>query len=92
MVAAATIRIMKTAWITYLSALSRLNVILIPRILAHPPILALCHPGTLFPEGTVYVLTFVRTEACACMQFVVNDVMCMPADGTLFTRPFLLFV
>ena len=56
MVATATIRIMKIAWITYLGALSRLNAIQIPRILARPPILALCkvhHPGTLFPDGTV---------------------------------------
>ena len=34
MVAAATIRIMKIAWVTYLGALLYLNMILIPRISA----------------------------------------------------------
>ena len=56
MVAAATIRIMKIAWVTYLGALSRLNAILIPRISAHPPILVQCkvhRPWALFREGTV---------------------------------------
>ena len=59
-VAAATIQIMKLAWVTYLGALSRANTILIPRISAHPPILAQCkvhHPWALFREdaalGTV---------------------------------------
>ena len=55
-VAAATIQIMKLAWVTYLGALSRINVILIPRISAHPPILAQCkvhRPWVLFLEGTV---------------------------------------
>ena len=36
MVAAAIIRIMTIAWATYLGGLSRPNVILIPRISAHP--------------------------------------------------------
>ena len=57
-VAAATIQIMKLAWVTYLGALSRINAILIPRISAHPPILAPCkvhRPWALFREGTVYV-------------------------------------
>ena len=58
MVAAVIIRIMKLAWETYLGALSRINAILIPRISAHPPILAQCkvhRPWALFREGTVYV-------------------------------------
>ena len=58
MVAAATIRIMKIAWVTYLGALSRLNAILIPRISAHPPILAQCkvhRPWALFREGMVII-------------------------------------
>ena len=56
MVAAATIRIMKIARVTYLGALSRLNALLIPRISAHPPILAQCKVHrlwALFREGTV---------------------------------------
>ena len=55
-VAAATIRIVKIAWVTYLGALSRLNAPLIPRISAHPPVLAQCkvyRPWALFREGTV---------------------------------------
>ena len=58
MVAAATIQIMKIAWVTYLGALLRLNAILTPRISAHPPILAQCKvhcPWALFREGTVYI-------------------------------------
>ena len=42
--------------VTYLGALSRMNAILIPRISAHPPILAQCkvhRPWALFREGTV---------------------------------------
>ena len=57
-VAAATIRIMKIAWVTYLGTLSRLNALLITRISAHPPILAQCkvhRPWALFCEGTVFV-------------------------------------
>ena len=57
MVAAATIRMMKIAWVTYLGAHSRLNATLIRRISAHPPILAQCkvhRPWALFREGTVY--------------------------------------
>ena len=42
MVAAATIRIMKLAWVTYLGALSSINAILIPQISAHPPTMAQC--------------------------------------------------
>ena len=45
MIAAATIRSYEDSnyvGITYLGALSHLNVILISRILAHPPILAQC--------------------------------------------------
>ena len=57
MVAAATIRIMKVAWVTYLGALSHLNAILIPpRISAPPPILAQCKvhcPWALFCECMV---------------------------------------
>ena len=58
-VAAATIQIMKIAWVTYLGALSRLNAILIPRISAHPPVLAQCkvhRPWALFREGTVIII------------------------------------
>ena len=47
---------MKLVWVTYLGALSRILVILIPRISAHPPILAQCKvhpPWALFREGTV---------------------------------------
>lgn len=64
MVAAATIRIMKIAWVTYLGALSGLNAILIPRISAHPPILAQCkvhRPWALFREGTVHDIVRVPT-------------------------------
>ena len=49
---------MKLAWVTYLGALSRINAILIPRISAHPPILAqrrVHRPWALFREGTVYI-------------------------------------
>ena len=59
MVAAAIIRIMKLAWVTYLGALSRINAILIPQISAHPPILAQCkvhRPWALFHEGTVHAI------------------------------------
>ena len=62
MVAAAIIRIMKLVWVTYLGALSRINVILIPQILAHPPILAQCkvhRPWALFREGTV-ILYYIQ--------------------------------
>ena len=57
MVAAATIQIMKLAWVTYLGALSRINAILIPRISAHPPILAQCkahRPWALFSLSRGY--------------------------------------
>ena len=56
MVAAATIRIMKIAWVTYLGALLRLNAILIARVSAHPPVLAqfkVHRPWALFRKGTV---------------------------------------
>ena len=56
-VATATIQIMKIAWVIYLGALSHLNMILIPQISAHPPILAQCkvhRPWALFREGMVY--------------------------------------
>ena len=49
---------MKIAWVTYLDTLSCINAILIPRISAHPPILAQCkvhRPWALFREGTVYL-------------------------------------
>ena len=49
---------MKLAWATYLGALSRINAILIPRISAHPPILAQCkvhRPWALFREGMVNI-------------------------------------
>ena len=52
-----TIEIMMLAWVTYLGALSSINTLLIPRISAHPPILAQCkvhRPWALFREGTVY--------------------------------------
>ena len=65
MVAAAIIQIMKIAWVTYLGALSRLNAILIPRISAHPPILAQCkvhRPWALFREGTVQLQLHVGCE------------------------------
>ena len=55
-VAAATIQIMNLTWVTFLGALSRINAILIPRISAHPPILAQCkvhRPWALFREGMV---------------------------------------
>ena len=48
---------MKTAcMVTYLGAPSHINAILIPRTLAHPPILAQCkvhRPWALFCDGTV---------------------------------------
>ena len=55
-VAAATIQIMKVAWVTYLGALSRLNALLIPQISAHPQSRPQCkvhRPWALFHEGTV---------------------------------------
>ena len=71
MVAAATIRIMKIAWVTYLGALSRLTAILIPRISAHSPILAQCkvhRPWALFYEGTVI---------CNCKGFSAKSTQVM---------------
>ena len=65
MVAAATIRIMKIAQVTYLGALSHLNAILIPRISAHPPILPQCkvhRPRALFREGMI-IFTLVPRVA-----------------------------
>ena len=66
-----TSRIMKIAWVTYPGALSRLNAILIPRISAHPPILAQCkvhRPWALFREGTViqelFTLSWMIRYAC----------------------------
>ena len=56
MVAAAIIWIIKAAWATYMGTLLRLNVILIPRISAHPQILTQCKvhsPWALFREGMV---------------------------------------
>ena len=56
-VGTATIQIMKIVWVTYLGAFSLLNAILIPRILAHTPVLAQCKvhcPWALFCEGTVH--------------------------------------
>ena len=57
MVATATIQIMNITWITYLGALSCLNMILIPWISAHPPILVQCKVhcpwARLFREGMV---------------------------------------
>ena len=56
MIAAATIQIMRIAWVTYLGALSCLNAILIPQISAHLPILALRkvhRPWAVFHEGMV---------------------------------------
>ena len=50
---------MKLAWVTYLGTLLHIIAILIPQILAHPPILAQCTvhcPWALFCEGTVYAL------------------------------------
>ena len=52
-IAAATIQIMKIAWVTYLGTLLSLNAILIPRISAHPPNLKVHRPWALFREGTV---------------------------------------
>ena len=52
---------MKIAWVTYLGALSLLNAILIPRVSAHPPILAQCkvhRPWALFHEATVYLYAY----------------------------------
>ena len=49
---------MKLEWVTNLGALSHINTILIPRISAHPPVLAQCkvhRPWALFREGTVYM-------------------------------------
>ena len=85
MVAAATIRIMKIAWVTYLGALSRLNAILIPRISAHPPILAQCkvhRPWALFREGTVHVLHLLHV--CKITVFPRN----LAATGFYFKAPF----
>ena len=62
MLAAVIIRIRKLAWVTYMGALSRINAILIPRISAHPPILAqskVHRPWALFREGTVHVMAVV---------------------------------
>ena len=62
MVAAATIRIMNIVWVTYLGALSCLIALLIPRISAHPPILAQCkvhRPWALFHKGTVYIISWL---------------------------------
>ena len=70
MVAAATIRIMKIAWVTYLGALSRLNALLIPRISAHPPILAqykVHRPWALFREGTVIMHVTMTDSQCKYM-------------------------
>ena len=53
---------MKIVLVTCLGDLSRLNAILIPRISAHPPILAQCkvhRPWALFREGTIHVDTAV---------------------------------
>ena len=69
--AAATIQIMKIAWVTYLGALSRLNAILIPRISAHPPILAQCkvhRSWALFREGTVYA----RSERAKLLVSIIG--------------------
>ena len=41
-VATATFQLMKIEWETYLGALLHLNTVLMPRISAHPPILAQC--------------------------------------------------
>ena len=60
-VAAATTQITKLAQVTYLGALSRIKVILIPQISAHPPILAQRKVHclwALFREGTVILLFY----------------------------------
>ena len=60
-VAATTTQIMKLAWGTYLGALSCINVILIPQISAHPPILAqrkVHRLWALFREGTAILLFY----------------------------------
>ena len=52
------IQIVKIAWVTDLGALSRLNATMIPRISAHPPVLAqykVHRPWALFHEDTVHV-------------------------------------
>ena len=83
-VAAATIQIMKLAWVTYLGTLSRINAILIPQILAHPPILAQCkvhHPWALFHESTVLVNKLhnnaVINKQCL-LACVCDHIICIP--------------
>ena len=52
------IQIVTIAWVTDLGALSRLNATMIPRISAHPPVLAqykVHRPWALFHEDTVHV-------------------------------------
>ena len=68
-IAPATIHIIKIAWVTYLGALSRINTILVPRISAHPPILAQYkghRPWALFREGMV--LRGVVAIAIPCLS------------------------
>ena len=60
-VAAATTQIMRLARVTHLGALSRIKVILIPQISAHPPMLAKCKVHrlwALFREGTIILLFY----------------------------------
>ena len=64
---------MKIAWVAYLGALSRLNAILIPRISAHPPILAqykVHRPWALFREGTVYYIVYTKYLYDVVTRFV----------------------
>ena len=75
-VAAVTIQKMKLAWVTYLGALSHINAILIPRISAHPPILAQCkvhRPWALFREGTVHVHVHVCTQMVLTSHLTEQD-------------------
>ena len=63
--------------VTYLGALSHINAILIPRISAHPPILAQCkvhRPWALFREGTVLGQVGLITY-----RAIVEDIISYPA-------------
>ena len=61
--------------LTYLGALSCINAILIPRISAHPPILAQCkvhRPWALFREGTVYVER-IHDSVCLSLSLYLSS-------------------
>ena len=90
-VAAATIQIMKLVWVTYLGALSSINVILIPRISAHPPIMAqrkVHRPWALFREGTVcrYACLWGDTPFTCWTQKYAYMYACMFIGSYLATK------